>query len=223
MIQLSISLPTKRRLDLRLVKRRNSPLEKPFLPSLDEIRKIRKGSKVSRFFRHIFEHNKIKRLLGANLALILVASSFLPIETSETIKPETNIISQNETPLKTEKKVRYPVDKIKITQGYSIFHPGIDLDGVTGDPIYSIMNGEVEATSRSPLAYGKAVYIKHEEGLSSLYAHLSKIEVEKGQEVTTRTKLGEMGSTGHAFGDHLHLEIRKDGYPINPLTVLPAR
>lgn len=152
-----------------------------------------------------------------------MASSFLPVNTVQTIEPEINIISQSESPLTTERKVRLPVDQIVISQGYSLFHPGIDFDGTTGEAIYSIMNGEVEAISRSLFAYGKAVFIKHEEGLSSLYAHLSKIEVSENEEVTTNTKIGEMGATGHTFGDHLHLEVRKNGYPINPLTVLPVR
>jgi murein DD-endopeptidase MepM/ murein hydrolase activator NlpD len=83
------------------------------------------------------------------------------------------------------------------------------------------MAGFVEEISYSRLAYGNAVIVNHGNKITSLYAHLSKIEVEKGQEVNIETKLGEMGATGRAWGDHLHLEIRDHGYPINPFSVLP--
>jgi murein DD-endopeptidase MepM/ murein hydrolase activator NlpD len=65
--------------------------------------------------------------------------------------------------------------------------------------------------------------INHGSDITTLYAHLSKIFVEPNQEVTTDTVIGEMGATGHALGDHLHLEIRDTGKPINPLTVLPNK
>ena len=62
--------------------------------------------------------------------------------------------------------------------------------------------------------------IDHGNKLSSLYAHLSKIEVEEGQEVTMDTEIGRMGATGRAFGDHLHLEVYDHGKAVNPLTIL---
>ena len=50
---------------------------------------------------------------------------------------------------------------------------------------------------------------------------MSKIEVTEGQEVNVDTVIGEVGSTGHSTGPHLHLEIREHGVPVNPFTVLP--
>jgi murein DD-endopeptidase MepM/ murein hydrolase activator NlpD len=83
------------------------------------------------------------------------------------------------------------------------------------------MDGVVAEIQHSRFAYGNAVIINHDGNLTSLYAHLSKIDVKEGQSITTLTKIGEMGATGHAFGDHLHLEIRKNGLPINPFSILP--
>lgn len=224
MIQLSINLPAKRRLDLHLVKRRNSFDDTPLLPSLGKIRRVRKGNKLSRFFRHIFEHKNIKRFLGANLALTIISTSFLSqnsINTSNTSGPKNVLITEAPIVLTTKITIRYPVEKVIVSQGYRFYHPAIDFDGITGDNIFPIMDGKVKAVNYSKIGYGNAVYIMHGDNFSSLYAHLSKIEVKKDQEVTTKTKIGEMGSTGRTSGDHLHFELYKNNYPINPFSVLP--
>jgi len=221
MIRLSINLPTKHRLHLKLVQRRGPLLEEPLLPDMGKVLRVRAGSKFSRFFRHIFEHKRIKKFLGTNIALIVVLSSFVPARTASDIEPEQTVISEEATPLVTQSGIQYPVEKIKITQGYKFYHPGIDLDGITGDLIQPVMAGVVENISYSRFAYGNAVIVNHGNKITSLYAHLSKIEVEENQEVTIETKLGEMGATGQAWGDHLHLEIRDHNYPINPFSVLP--
>jgi murein DD-endopeptidase MepM/ murein hydrolase activator NlpD len=221
MIRLSINLPKGRRLDLRFVKGRNTSNETPLIPNLGKILRARKGNKVSRYFRHIFEHKNIKKILGTNLAIMILASSFMPVTANFDSEPDLSIITQETTPLTTERGIRYPVEEVLITQTYKLYHPGIDLDGVTGDAIYPIMTGIVEDVSYSRFAYGNAAIINHGNGIISLYAHLSKIEVKEGQEVTMDTKLGEMGATGRSFGDHLHLEVRDHGRAINPLSVLP--
>jgi murein DD-endopeptidase MepM/ murein hydrolase activator NlpD len=218
MLKLSLNLPVYR-LHLQLVKRRGASLAEPLLPNLATIQNTRAGNKFSRFFRHVFEHKNLKRIFGTNLALMIVATQFLPTVPALTLAEET-VISEGEVSLTTEKAVQYPVEKIRITQGFSFFHPAIDLDGVTGDEIKPIKAGVVEAISNSKYAYGKAILINHGNGYASLYAHLSKINVFESQEVGLTTKIGEMGASGNARGDHLHLEVHKDGIPINPFSVL---
>lgn len=220
MKKISINLP-KHRLDLKVTKRRLNSIEKPLIPSLSEIKKTKSGSKVSRFFRYIFEQKRIQKILGANIALMVLTTSFIPKNTLGKEEPETSIIAEQNITLITEKGIQYPVEEVRITQGFKFFHPGIDLDGITGDPIKPIKAGYVEAISRSRYAYGKAIIVNHGNQLTSLYAHLSKILVSEEQEVTTNTIIGEMGATGRAYGDHLHLEIRDHGVPINPISLLP--
>lgn len=222
MIKLSLDLP-KYRLDLHFVKRRGNDLENSLIPSLEEIQNTRSGSKFSRFFRHIFEHKNIKKILGANLAVAVIATSFVPTHATFSAELADNIITEDNVPLNTERGIQYPVSKVSITQGYRLFHPGLDLDGITGDPIRPIKPGVVEAIQYSKYAYGDAVLIDHGNKIESLYAHLSKIYVKEGEEVTKDTVIGLMGATGHASGDHLHLEIHDHGIPINPLSVLPRR
>jgi murein DD-endopeptidase MepM/ murein hydrolase activator NlpD len=186
---------------------------------------IRLLSKISRQVvfvgRKVFGHKNLKVLLGGNLALMLIAASFIPTNAFGEGPVEENIIVENKINLTTKVVVQYPVKKIKITQGYRTFHPGIDFDGNTGDEIHPIKDGVVELISNSKYAYGKAIIINHGEDIYSLYAHLSKINVSEGQSVDANTLIGEMGSSGRSSGDHLHLEVRKNGIPVSPYTVLP--
>jgi murein DD-endopeptidase MepM/ murein hydrolase activator NlpD len=155
------------------------------------------------------------------MAVVMVATTLIPTPNISKAEEGPMVLAESTITLKTEKGVQYPVSQISITQGYRLFHPGIDLDGVTGDTIRPIMIGVVEAVQRSKYAYGNAVYIDHKNGFKSLYAHLSKILVKEGDEVTMNTVIGEMGATGRSYGDHLHLEVHQNGVPINPISVLP--
>jgi murein DD-endopeptidase MepM/ murein hydrolase activator NlpD len=220
MIQISINLPAKRRLDFSIVKKRGTDA-KPLLPNLGNIRRVRKGNKFSRFFRHIFEHKNIKKVFGINLFALVLVTSLIPQNTINAGDVNQETITQAPIVLTTERRIQYPLENVVVSQGYRLYHPGVDYDVLTGNPVYPFMNGFVEAISYSRYAYGNAVLVNHEEGLTSLYAHLSKIEVTHGQPLTLETKIGEVGATGYASGDHLHFEIRNQGYPINPKTVLP--
>ena len=220
MLSVSFNLPMYR-LGIQIVKRRGPGVLGPILSDLEDIKNIKKGHKVSRLFRHIVENIKIKKILGANLALALIATSLIPAKAFSESDQQDNIVVENTIKLTTEKLVQYPLKKVRITQGYKAFHPGIDFDGVTGDDVYPIKPGRVEVISRSRYAYGNAIIVNHGQNTTSLYAHLSKIFVSEGQEVSFNTVLGEVGATGRAFGDHLHLEVRLSGHPVSPYTLLP--
>lgn len=228
MRKLILTLPKYRlSVQYRFIKRRKSPLDEPIIPTRKTLNlKYRVGGPIKKLIRHVFEHKKVKGLLGTNIALMIVASSFVPtnaigsnlnIGTTET---SMTSIDSTSNPITTEIGTQFPVEKIRITQGFSFIHPGLDLDGITGDTIKPLKRGTVINVSREKYSYGNSVIVDHGNGLTSLYAHLSKIDVKLGQEVTTDTKLGEMGATGHAFGDHLHLEVREHGIRINPLSVI---
>ncbi len=160
--------------------------------------------------------------MGTNLALAAMISSVFPASGVAVAETQNSIVTvEDKINFETQNGLIFPVESVVISQGYHFFHQAIDFDGITGDPIFSVMRGEVLEIQYSRFAYGNAVLISHGNGLVSLYAHLSKIEVERDQRVEMGTKIGEMGATGRAFGDHLHFEVRKDGKNINPLTVLP--
>lgn len=220
MIRKSLNLPKGLRLDLRLVKVRKSPDDTHPLPSLRGILRIRRGSKVSRFFRHFFEHNKIKKFLGTNLVLLTIASSF--VSPSRPFAEKIQEVSLTQAPIvfTTESGTKYPLKHIKITQGYKFYHPGIDMDGETGDKVYPIMAGKVIAIEYSRFGYGNSVLINHGGSTVSLYAHLSKINVSEDEIVANSTNIGNVGTTGRSFGDHLHLEIYENGKTINPISLI---
>jgi len=99
------------------------------------------------------------------------------------------------------------------------FHPGIDFKGSKGDAARSTANGRVVFAGWYG-GYGNCVRIAHMNNYETLYGHLSRISVKVGQEVTVGEKIGEVGSTGHSTGTHLHYEVRKDGKAINPISFL---
>jgi murein DD-endopeptidase MepM/ murein hydrolase activator NlpD len=105
-------------------------------------------------------------------------------------------------------------------------HPGIDIDGVTGDPATAAAPGTVLLAGAAPAGYsgyGNVVMIDHGNGIATLYAHLSKVDVAMGQTVEQGHLIGAIGATGLAFGDHLHFEVREAGKPVDPMLWLSAR
>jgi murein DD-endopeptidase MepM/ murein hydrolase activator NlpD len=104
-------------------------------------------------------------------------------------------------------------------------HPlGIDVDLFANPnaPIGASAAGTVTfAGGNSCCSYGLYVVIDHGNGLQTLYAHLSKISVSTGQKVTQGQIVGNAGRTGYATGNHLHLEVHKNGSPVNPTAYLP--
>lgn len=89
-------------------------------------------------------------------------------------------------------------------------HNGIDLRASIGTPVYSALGGTVQDTNLGAAPncqYGKWVLVKHGNGLTTLYAHLSSISVTPGQSVTTGSLLGYSGNTGYATGPHLHFTV----------------
>jgi murein DD-endopeptidase MepM/ murein hydrolase activator NlpD len=89
-------------------------------------------------------------------------------------------------------------------------HNGIDLRASIGTPVYAALTGTVQDTNLGiapNCQYGKWVLVKHANGLTTLYAHLSQISVTKGQSVATGELLGYSGDTGYATGPHLHFTV----------------
>lgn len=104
--------------------------------------------------------------------------------------------------------------------GGSDFHTGIDIVSPYGRAIGAADGGKVVYSGWWD-GYGKAVVINHGGGKSTVYAHMSRIFLKKGQTATKGQTVGLVGSTGYSTGPHLHFEVRVNGKPKNPLTYLP--
>lgn len=100
--------------------------------------------------------------------------------------------------------------------GRRSFHNGVDWTNVPGTPIVASMAGRVAEVGRNPV-YGDYVVIEHPENFQSMYAHLSQINVSRGESVSQRQRIGTMGNTGRSTGTHLHFSLFENGRPVDPL------
>ena len=129
--------------------------------------------------------------------------------------------------------LRWPLDKVFITQQFgktgdsrrlyaSGTHNGVDFRASIGTPVKAALSGTVVGSGNTDgggcYSYGKWVLIRHGNGLSTLYAHLSQINVSNGQSVSTRDVIGYSGFTGYATGPHLHFSVfATDGVQVKNL------
>jgi len=100
-------------------------------------------------------------------------------------------------------------------------HNGTDFAAPHGTPIRSTADGIVTYVGWQS-AYGRLIKIKHDFGIETRYAHLSKFRVKEGQRVSRGQHIGDMGNTGRSTGTHLHYEIRIGGKAINPMKYIKA-
>ncbi|MEV5961227.1 peptidoglycan DD-metalloendopeptidase family protein [Kribbella sp. NPDC051952] len=98
------------------------------------------------------------------------------------------------------------------------FHTGQDFPSAVGTPVRAVTDGVVRV--EHPAWAGNLVRIDHGNGLETLYAHLSKIDVADGQQVTAGQRIGAVGTEGNSTGPHLHFEVRLGGDPVNPMPFL---
>ena len=101
-------------------------------------------------------------------------------------------------------------------------HTGQDLGAPMGTPVYAVAAGRVTIAGLNGTA-GNQVILDHPDGVQSVYDHLSVISVPVGAQLRAGQLLGRVGSTGRSTGAHLHLEIRRNGQPIDPVPFLRAR
>ena len=183
-----------------------------------------KSNPISFWVRRRLDSLDLKQVLGVNLAGLAFAVGVVLPQTSEAVSawevthdvPEVTIVGP------AESVTRWPLASFGYSQGFSYGHPGADLTAPFGSTVYPIAAGTVEWTQSQSFGYGNHLFIKHNEHLQSLYAHFSALDVLPGDTVEKTTKIGEVGHTGWATGNHVHLEVYLDGVPINPREVLPA-
>ena len=100
-------------------------------------------------------------------------------------------------------------------------HRGVDLAAKSRAPIYATGDGVITRAGWNG-GYGRVIYIKHEFGIETRYAHLARIRVKKGQRVSRGQKIGDMGNSGRSTGTHLHYEVRVGGNAVNPMIFIKA-
>ncbi|ALD89663.1 metallopeptidase, m23b family protein [Cupriavidus gilardii CR3] len=125
--------------------------------------------------------------------------------------------------------LRSPVEFSRMSSGFGgrnhplhhqwLQHKGVDFAAPTGTKVFATGDGEVDFVGQQN-GYGNIVVIKHHNGYSTYYAHLSRFAgIQQGQRVMQGQLIGYVGSTGWATGPHLHYEFRHNDVPQNPLTI----
>ena len=110
----------------------------------------------------------------------------------------------------------WPTACTYITQKYSRKHKGIDIAGPVGTDVFAIASGKVRK-AKYVKGYGRVIFVTHNDGTESVYAHLHKIKIKKGTDVEQGRLIGAMGNSGKSTGPHLHFEIRKSRKLLDPL------
>ena len=108
----------------------------------------------------------------------------------------------------------YRIDPIYRTRK---MHKGLDFSAPTGTKIYATGDGVIKKVKRARWGYGTHVVIDHGYGYTTLYGHMSRASVKKGQRVKRGQQIGLVGSTGKSTGPHLHYEVAKNGVQVNPI------
>ncbi len=100
------------------------------------------------------------------------------------------------------------------------YHYGIDIAIPIGTPIVSSFDGKVRIIRNDPRGYGNYIVVRHDNGLETVYAHLSKIKVELNEDVKAGELIAFSGNTGRSTGPHLHFETRFVGNAFNPANII---
>jgi len=161
----------------------------------------------------------------ASLTLLLMSFLVLIYNSTRNIGGTLGLTISSPRPVidaTTLSSIQLPMDFAYQSRGFGWFHSGVDLVGPSGTPVNSIMEGEVVEINYDRFGYGQHIIVVHEQGYSSLYAHLSKINVSPGDKITLASELGKSGSTGLSTGPHLHLETLYNGITINPKEIVPG-
>lgn len=205
------------------------------LPTTGVLHTVRSGDTVSGIAakydasgRDILDYNRLGD--EAKLALgqkVIVPDGYIEAVTAPRILPRDTHVADRDadagpTPdpadVVADGNLAWPTTTQHISQYFRWGHTGIDIDNRSRPPVYVAEAGTVEFTGWLG-GYGNLVIVNHGGGLQTYYAHLDKFYVSKGAALAKGAAVGKMGSTGRSTGPHLHFEVRRNGHPVNPLSM----
>jgi len=111
----------------------------------------------------------------------------------------------------------------RATRRQSGYHEGLDIAAPRGTAVSAARSGHIIYSGSRIPGYGNMVIVRHADQFSTVYAHLNRLAVKKGQFVSRGQRLGSVGRSGKASGNHLHFEVRDGQEPVDPLVHLPSR
>lgn len=160
----------------------------------------------------------LRRFLIAGIMAVCVALLFLGVKNVQAESPPIHDLTSEWV---------WPSEGV-LTDSFGTrngVHKGIDIAAPVGSPVYAVDKGIVTKSYYSD-TYGNVVFVKHEYGIETVYAHLQERTVQEGVKVTKGEIIGKMGNTGDSSGVHLHFEVHKQEWTfdkknaVNPLTAL---
>jgi murein DD-endopeptidase MepM/ murein hydrolase activator NlpD len=199
-----------------------------FSGDIDFIRALRKGDRFSVVYESLEadgEPLRAGRVLSADF--VNNGKMFSAVWFQEQGSPKGQYFTLDGNSLR-KAFLASPLEFSRVTSGFGgrmhpiakqfRMHTGVDYAAPTGTPIRSVGDGTVEFAGVQR-GYGNVVEIAHRDGKSTLYAHMSRIDVRKGQRIGQGDRIGAVGSTGWSTGPHLHFEFRVNGVHHDPLTL----
>lgn len=171
----------------------------------------------------IFKTKNCARLFGLQLAGLATALSVVayPTHAFDYSLVQTQIEPVSSVVVTTQTQYTFPLEKtLGMSQGYFGLHPGVDLRAPKGTLVYAMADGVVIEVEEMLIGYGHFVRIAHNGTISSLYAHLDKVQVQPGQKVAKGETIGDVGITGWSTGPHLHFEVHIGEKSVNPLAYI---
>ncbi|MFN7065186.1 MAG: M23 family metallopeptidase [Aquificaceae bacterium] len=159
---------------------------------------------------YLFDVDTVGKIIAIEMSVEEALKELVNIKTVETVKPDI-----------------WPVVGVitsdygwRIMRGRREFHTGIDISAPYSTPVVASADGRVIHAGWIR-GYGKTIILYHGYGFATLYSHLSDIEVGYSDRVVKGQIIGKVGTTGRAFGPHLHYEVLKYGIRQNPIAYLP--
>ena len=177
---------------------------------------------------------------AASLAAVAVlAMAFAPITASDDPTPVETLAVPESPPMTAVAEPAGPVTRLisfeAPVRGYEINspfglrrlpgqaarnHDGVDIAAPSGTGVFVSAEGSVLRTGYEPAGYGRFAEIRHPNGMTTLYGHLSRLDVASGDRIEAGSRIGLVGSTGRSTGPHLHFEVRRGDRQVNPVKVM---
>jgi len=182
--------------------------------------------------RSFLIHSGQAATLTGVAVLAMAAAPALPAEPTPWAIPEappTTAVAEPAGPVTRTIAFAEPVRGYAINSAFGVRrlpghaarrHEGIDIAAPQGTGVFVATEGRVMRTGYEAGGYGRFIEVRHPNGMSTLYAHLQRIDVATGDTVEAGTRIGLVGSTGRSTGPHLHFEVRRGERQVNPVNVM---
>jgi murein DD-endopeptidase MepM/ murein hydrolase activator NlpD len=173
----------------------------------------------------LWKHDQARLWVGAPLVASVITGAAMQMPSTDALQSwQVNQpmpqMAGAQVQITTDNSYLLPVAHLTgISQFFHAGHRGLDFRAPLGTDVIAMEAGRVEFREER-YGYGRHVYITHESGRQSLYAHLGLVMVETGETVQAGAKIGEIGMTGRTTGPHLHFEIRENNRQVNPMGYL---